>query len=246
MPKGYYRGAGFEGGSMMQQGPPGFEENTSPELLLLIGAVVLCLGFVLAFAGRVAWKHVMSFVGGAIGGIFGFVFGTAVGGVLVGLIVSILGAVIGSALFVFLAQLGLGVIAGLLTYVVAAAVIGDFVISAVLAAAAFVVTLVFAEEAIGVVTSVVGGLLVGIGLIWLDVTDMMIVVMVMLGTMVFGAAFQLVAIKEQREAKAVRAAAASAPAAPAMPGRACPRCGGPLTYVPEYNRYYCHRCQQYE
>ena len=23
-------------------------------------------------------------------------------------------------------------------------------------------------------------------------------------------------------------------------------CGGPLEYVPEYNRYYCHMCQRYE
>jgi hypothetical protein len=231
---------------MLQQGPPGFEENTSPELLLLIGAVVLCLGFVLAFAGRVAWKHVMSFVGGLLGGIFGFVFGTAVGGVLVGLVVSLLGAMIGSALFVFLAKVGLGAVAGLLTFIVADAAVGDLIVSAALAVAAFVATVVFAEEAIGIVTAVVGGLLAGIGMIWLDVTDMMIVVLVMLGTMVFGAAFQLVAIKEQKEAKTVRAAAAAAPAAPAMPGRACPRCGGPLSYIPEYNRYYCHKCQQYE
>lgn len=230
---------------MMQQGPPGFEENTSPELLLLIGLVVLCLGFVLALAGRVAWKHVMSFVGGAIGGIMGFVFGTAMGGLLVGLIVSMLGAVIGSALFVFLAQLGLGVVAGLLTYIVASVVVGNAIVSVMLAGIAFVVTIVFIQQAIGVVTAVVGGLLVGIGLIWLDVTDMTLVVLAMFGTMVFGAAFQLTAIKE-REVLTAAPVGPAAPVAPPMPGRMCPKCGGPLTYVPEYNRYYCHKCQRYE
>jgi MFS family permease len=229
----------------MQQGPPGFEENASPELLMLIGAVVLCLGFVLALAGRIAWKHVMSFIGGALGGIFGFVFGTAVGGLLVGLLVSVLGAVIGSALFVFLAQVGLGVVAGLLTYVVAMGIIGDAIVSIILAGTAFIVTIAFVEQAIGVVTAVVGGLLVGIGLIWLDVTDMMIVVVAMFATMVLGAAFQLSVIKEQKEARA-RGAGVTAPVAPPMPGRACSRCGGQLTYVPEYNRYYCRRCQEYE
>lgn len=229
----------------MQQGPPGFEENTSPELLLLIGVVVLCLGFVLAFAGRVAWKHVMSFVGGVIGGIFGFVFGTAVGGVLVGMLVGILGAVIGSALFVFLAQVGLGLVAGLLTYVVASSVLESYIISVVLAAVAFVATIAFIEQAIGVVTAVVGGLLVGIGLIWLDVTDMTVVVIVMFGTMVFGSAFQLSVIKEKREARE-RGVGVAAPVAPPMPGRMCPKCGKPLTYVPEYDRYYCHSCQRYE
>lgn len=232
----------------MQQGPPGFEENTSPELLLLIGLVVLCLGFVLALVGRIAWKHVMSFIGGVIGAIFGFVFGTAVGGVLVGLVVSMLGAVIGSAVFVFLAQVGLGVVAGLLTYVVALDVVGDAIVSLMLAGVAFVVTIVFVEQAIGVVTAIVGGLLVGIGLIWLDVTDMTIVVLGMFGTMVFGAAFQLSVIKEQREARAQRTTGPvpGAPVAPPVAGRMCPKCGGSLTYVAEYNRFYCPKCQQYE
>lgn len=229
----------------MQQGPPGFEENASPELLILVGVVVLVLGFVLAFAGRVAWKHVMSFIGGVIGGVFGFVFGTAVGGLLVGLLVGFLGAVIGSALFVFLASVGLGVVAALLTYVVAVGIAGNSLVALVLAAMAFVATIAFVEQAIGVVTAVVGGLLVGIGLIWLDVTDMMLVVLAMFGTMVFGAAFQLSVIKENKEARA-RGAGVVAPVAPPVPGRMCPRCGGPLTYVPEYNRYYCHRCQEYE
>jgi len=228
----------------MQQGPPGFEENTSPELLLLIGVAVLCLGFVLALAGRIAWKHVMSFVGGVLGAIFGFVFGTAVGGVWVGLIVSMLGAVIGSAVFVFLAQLGLGVVAGLLTYVVASGVVDNFIVSAMLAGVAFVVTIVFAEQAIGVVTAVVGGLLVGIGLLWLDVTDMTLVVMAMFGTMIFGSAFQLSVIKEKNVVRT--ATAQAAPATPPLSGRLCPKCGAQLTYVPEYNRYYCHKCQKYE
>lgn len=231
---------------MMQQGPTGFEENTSPELLLLIGVVVLCLGFVLALAGRVAWKHVMSLVGGVIGGIFGFVFGTAMGGLLVGLIVSMLGAVVGSALFVFLAQLGLGVVAGLLTYIIAVPVTGSEIVSIMLAGVAFIVTVVFIEQAIGVVTAVVGGLLVGIGLIWLDVTDMTIVVLVMFGTMVFGAAFQMSVIKEQKASRTMAVSGPTAPVAPPAPGRMCPKCGGPLTYVPEYNRYYCHKCQVYE
>jgi hypothetical protein len=144
---------------------------------------------------------------------------------------------------VFLAQLGLGVVAALLTYVVSVGLIEDTLVALVLAAVAFVMTVAFIEQAIGVVTAVVGGLLVGIGLIWLDVTDMTVVVVVMFGTMVLGSAFQLSVIKEQKD---VRATAAGAPATPAMPGRMCPKCGGPLTYVPEYNRYYCHKCQRYE
>lgn len=35
----------------------------------------------------------------------------------------------------------------------------------------------------------------------------------------------------------------AAPATP--PGPPCPRCGGPLTWVPEYQRPYCYRCATY-
>lgn len=47
----------------------------------------------------------------------------------------------------------------------------------------------------------------------------------------------------------VAPAAAPAPAAPApvaaAPGTPCPRCGRPLTWVPQYNRWYCSTEQQY-
>ena len=236
----------------MAQGPPGFEDATSSELGILVFVIMLVVGLVIAFAGRIAWRHLMSFIGAIIGGLFGFVLGTAVGGPIVGLFVSMLCAVIGSFVFIFLAEIGLGVVAGLFTYFVVEAVTDIDVVALVFAGVALVVTVVFIEQALGVVTALIGGLLVGLALIWLDWLDMTIVVIIMLGTMIFGAAFQLAAIKDEgrRYAAAVApAAAATAPAAPAsppVPGRTCPSCGGPLEYVPEYNRYYCYRCQRYE
>ena len=237
----------------MQQGPPGFESNADPTLLILISLGLFIVGLVVAFAGRIVWRHVMSFIGAVIGGLLGFTFGTAVGGLLVGFIAGMLGAVVGSVLFIFLMEVGLGVVAGILTFVVAEAVVGDQIVSIILAVVAFVATVVFIERAIGIVTAVVGGLLVGIALVWLDVTDMMIVLLAMLGTMVLGGAFQMVAISEQerkREAAATAGIAAvnmpAAPAAPAAAGRTCPRCNGPLTYIPEYNRFYCYKCQRYD
>jgi hypothetical protein len=156
-----------------------------------------------------------------------------------------IGAVIGSMVFVFLAQVGLGAVAGLLTYVVALAVTDSFLFSAIAAAIAFVLTLAFIEHAIGVVTAVVGGLLVGIGLIWVDVTDMTLVVLAMFGTMIFGAAFQLSVIKEEKERR-IRTAGPVAPVAPPVGGHVCATCNGPMTYIPEYNRYYCYKCQHYD
>jgi hypothetical protein len=53
----------------MQQGPPGFESNADPTLLILISLGLLIVGLVVAFAGRIVWRHVMSFIGAIIGGL---------------------------------------------------------------------------------------------------------------------------------------------------------------------------------
>ena len=238
----------------MAQGPPGFAESQYSEYGVLIFAVLLIVGIIIAFAGRIVWRHLMSFVGAIIGGLFGFVIGTAIGDVLVGLFVSMLCAIVGSFVFIFLAEIGLGVVASLFTFFVADAVLGEeyLIVALVIAGLAFVLTVVFIEQALGVVTAGVGGLLVGLALIWLDWLEMTIVVVIMLGTIIFGAAFQLMAIKDEARRYAttagppVAAQGAMAPATPPMPGRACPSCGGPLEYISEYNRYYCYRCQRYE
>ena len=36
-----------------------------------------------------------------------------------------------------------------------------------------------------------------------------------------------------------------APQQPAPAAGVCPTCGGPLTFVPQYNRNYCYKCQKY-
>ena len=36
------------------------------------------------------------------------------------------------------------------------------------------------------------------------------------------------------------------PQVPAQSGYFCPSCGGPLTFVTEYNRWYCYNCKKYQ
>ena len=228
--------------------------SISPDLVFLIAIILTLVGLALAFAGRRVWKHTMSFVGALIGGMFGFLFGAAIGGWLIGFVGGMVGGFIGSALFVFLARLGIAVVAGALTMVIVGAVTGSGLGALVLGGIAFVVTFIFVETAIGLVTAIVGALLFGAGLFLLDLTDMLLVVIGILGVAVFGAAFQMIALKEEKEMRLahhamhhpVAAASVAAPTPPPMPGRTCSRCGGELTYIPEYERYYCHRCQRYE
>ena len=238
----------------MAQGPPGFAESSYSEYGVIIFAVLLIVGIIIAFAGRIVWRHLMSFIGAILGGIFGFILGTAVGGALVGLMVSILCAIVGSFVFIFLAEIGLGVVAAMFTFFVVEAVVGNEIVALVIAGLVLAITIIFIEQALGVVTAGIGGLLVGLALIWLDWLDMAVVMIIMFGTIIFGAAFQLAAIKEQARvggavppvATAAAMQGAPAPETPPLPGRTCPSCGGPLEYIPEYNRYYCYRCQRYE
>lgn len=235
----------------------GLDFSANRELQIIVAVLLVFVGLFLAFAGRRIWKSVMSFIGGIIGFLVGLAIGTAAFGVLIGLLIGILGGIIGSAIFVFLARLGISVVAGLLAFLVVSAIGGTtwLIPALIVGAVVFVVTFVFVEAAIGVVTAVAGGLLFGFGLILLDV-NMGLSVIAMLAVIVFGAAFQLYVWHEEEERRHGRAAvdpvyygtgaAAAAPAAPSMPGRTCPRCGSQMRYVPEYNRYYCDHCQQYE
>lgn len=233
----------------------GYDLGESSDLLALIALLLVVVGLFLAFVGRRAWRHVMSFIGAVIGGLLGFAVGTAIGGLLIGFIVSALAAIVGSALFIFLANLAIALTAATLAFIVAGALTGSTIIGLVAGLIAFVVTIVFIEGAIGVVTAAVGGLLVGIGVMWLGF-EMLVVVVAMLGSMILGGAFQMFALKEEAELRekarrlgsdsplAMKAAAPPAP--PPVPGRPCARCGAQMTYIPEYNRYFCQKCGVYD
>jgi len=233
----------------------GYDLGTNKELLFIAALAFLLIGLLLAFAGQRIWKHVMSLIGAVIGGLLGFTIGTAVGGPLIGLITGILGSMVGSAVFIFLARLGIGVVAGLLSFIVVAALTGSALLALVAAVIAFALTFAYIEVAIGIVTAVVGGLLVGIGLLWFDMS-MLVVVLALLAAMVLGAAFQMTALKDEVDRKRrvravgysgpVAAAAITPPEPPPVPVRTCMRCGGQLSYIPEYNQYYCNKCQRYE
>lgn len=243
---------------MNGQGPQeflGYDLGVNSDILAIIALLLVVVGLFLAFAGRIAWRHVMSFIGAIVGGLIGFAIGTAIGGWLVGFMVSVLAAIVGSALFIFVANVAIGLVSGLLAFMVAGALTENSLIGLVAGLIAFVVTIAFIEAAIGVVTAVVGGFLVGIGAMWLGF-DMLVVVIVMLASMVLGGAFQMLALREEAELRAratrvgsessVAMAAAAPPAPPPVSVRSCARCGGQMSYVPEYNRYYCQKCSRYD
>ena len=42
-----------------------------------------------------------------------------------------------------------------------------------------------------------------------------------------------------------KAELASTPPPPPPPEAVCPACGGPLTYIQQYKRWYCYKCKKY-
>src|SRR5512137_572927 len=92
----------------------GIDLSSNKELLLLFSVLLILIGLALGFMGRRVWKQTMSFIGAIFGGVLGFALGSAVGGIIIGLIVGALGAFVGSALFVFIARVGIGVLGGIL------------------------------------------------------------------------------------------------------------------------------------
>ena len=231
----------------------GLDLAENEQLLMLIALVLMLLGLALAFVGRRVWKHVMSFIGAVIGGLLGFLFGVAIGGWIVGFIGGIVGSMIGGAVFVFLARLGISAVAAILALVVVAGGTGSEIAGLLVGLIVFVATFIYAETAVGIVTAIAGGLLFGFGMFLLDMS-MTLIVLAVLALAVFGGAFQMSVLKDERErARAhhaahhhVVASAVNPPQAPPMPGRMCQKCGGQLSYIPEYNRYYCYHCQRYE
>ncbi len=237
----------------------GFDFTQNRDLLVIVALLLVFIGLFLAFAGRRIWKSVMSFIGSIIGFLIGFALGTAISGAIIGLLIGILGGIVGGAVFVFLARVGISAVAGILAFLLVSGLGGSsvFVVALIVAVIVFVLVFVFVEAAIGVVTAVAGGLLLGFGLILLEV-DMTISLIAMLAVIVFGAAFQLYVWHEEEERKHTRlpavnygtqsatAAAATPPPPPEMPGRNCPKCGTQMAYVPQYNRYHCPNCQFWE
>lgn len=147
-----------------------------PEAVLIIGIILLLIGLGLAFFGRMVWGTLMSLIGAFIGGAIGYAIGFILGGGLVGLILSFLFAIIGSMLMGALVKVGLAFLAGLLAGGLVFTMLGGLALDSRLIVSFIVLTIIFAvcyyfiEEMIGIITALIGGILLGIA-IWLLTDD---------------------------------------------------------------------------
>ena len=168
---------------------------------LIIGVVLLLIGLVLAFFGKLIWATMMSFIGAIIGGILGFIIGTLIGGQWVGLILSLIFAIMFSMIFGYLVQLGLALILGLMGFALVyfsfgqtdAAIIGGAIVLAII----FAVSYYFIEEVVAGATALIGGIFAGAGIL-LITWDMGLAVGLGIMIFVFGALVQIFVLRKHR------------------------------------------------
>jgi len=144
-----------------------------PTILTVLGGILALIGLLLAFVGRKMWTPFMSLVGAIIGGAIGYIVGAVFFGnsILAAGLLGLIGSVLGSILFNYLVKIALALIAaavpaGLAYYGLGGpgAAQDTAVIAAILVLLVFfAIAYYFVEELIGVVTALVGGALLGIG-----------------------------------------------------------------------------------
>jgi len=149
----------------------------NPTSLLILGGLLIVVGLVLAFVGRKVWTPFMSFVGAVAGGTVGYLVGAyyAPGNFVAALALGLIGSILGSILFNYLVKIALALItaaipATLVYYWMRGNPVADqtaqdtpVIVAILVLLVVFAIAYYFVEELIGVVTSLVGGFLLGIG-----------------------------------------------------------------------------------
>ena len=153
-------------------------------VLLIIGGLLVVIGLALAFVGRKLWTPFMSLVGAILGGSIGFFVGAYyTNSQLAALALAMIGSILGSILFNYLVKIALALIAAGIPAALAYLAMGPdpvsdqsaqdvrVIIAILVLLTVFVITYYFVEELIGIVTALVGGALVGIGVYLVGVTQ---------------------------------------------------------------------------
>lgn len=182
-----------------------------PEILLLIGALLIIIGLVLAFRGRKIWAGLMSLIGAVIGGTLGFLFGMLLNSWIVALILSMVGAFIGSLIFGYIVKIALAFVTALLVAGLVYIVIGPgadqdmrIIVSAVVLIIAYALAYWFVQEIITLITALLGGILLGVGVY---LVGMGAFAALALGALVFFVGFilQTVDYRKEKKRRAARA-----------------------------------------
>lgn len=144
------------------------------QLLLLFLVILLLVGLVLAYAGRLVFESLMSFLGALIGAMIGFNIGysTLNLGIIGGLIICVVGALIGGLIFYHIVEFAIALFCGIIGGGIVVAVLGTGTTVIILAVVVgLIITLLawhFIKEILSVATSLMGGMICGYAFIQID------------------------------------------------------------------------------
>ncbi|MBI4415868.1 MAG: hypothetical protein HY557_02660 [Euryarchaeota archaeon] len=202
----------------------------NPSTLAIIGILLVLVGFALAFLGRKLWTPFMSLVGAILGGTVGYLIGGfyASSGYVVALVLSMIGAVLGSILFNYLIKIALALIAAAIPAILAYRAMNPnpvldqsaqdtaVIVAILVLLVVFAVAYYFVEELIGIVTSLVGGFLLGAG-VFLAMNDGGLAIGSGAIVFVVGGLVQTLAIRTAKRRGAWRIHATQTPPVPPPP-----------------------------
>ncbi|MEE9267969.1 MAG: hypothetical protein V3U70_01020 [Thermoplasmata archaeon] len=152
-----------------------------PLAAVVVGVVLLVAGLVLAFFGAGLVRVFQAVLGAIIGGTFGFLGGSLLGAPIFPLIFGLVGVIVGVVLFGFVVRtaisLAAGIVVGSVTYLLlggstepgAMIPAGTLVFTFVSFLVGAVLIYIFFNRLLGVITALVGSLLVGISLNFLTI-----------------------------------------------------------------------------
>jgi hypothetical protein len=166
----------------------------------IIGVVLLLIGLVLAFFGKLIWAMMMSLIGALIGGLLGYMIGVLYGSFWISIILSLILAVLLSMVFGYLVELGLALVLGLMGFALVFMTfdgIGAIIGGAIVLAIIFAVAYYFIEEVVAGATALIGGILTGVGVYFLTL-DLGLSIGVGIMIFVTGALVQIFALRKHR------------------------------------------------
>ncbi len=140
-------------------------------VILILAVIALIIGIVLALFGKSIWGTLLSVIGGMVGWMLGFALGVILFGfsnilsIILVIICGFVGSLIMGAIFRFLVEAALALLTGILAAGLFWLAYPDQIIVAIIIfAVVFIISYVFIEKVVVVVTAFIGSIIAGVGI----------------------------------------------------------------------------------
>ncbi len=210
------------------------------EVRLIAVALLMVFGAVLAYFGHRVYEAILAIIGAFLGFIIGYTIGVLFSGTLAGYILGILGALFLAFVFFYLVATAVALVSAAAVFFLANALGTGPIIALILAGAVFVIVFLAYDRIVILFTALVGAAMVIWGLDLLDVPAAYIII-VFVAIVASGVAVQWVDMSR----KQLRPVESRSAAMKIDVAKRCPSCGQVLTYLPDYDAWFCYSCGRY-